>query len=468
MQTLRFMSPDEIETVHQATLQILSQIGIVLTEAGGREKLLAAGASQGGDRMLLPPELVQWALAQCPPQVQVRGRGGKTTVLGDGSLHWHNLGGAKDVYDHSQAECRPALVQDVRDSARLLDALPSVNTVTPFFTPQDVPGQSMSLAMYRHTLPCTLKPIHGPGVQTAEEVRLAVRMAEVIGPPYETLTFGISPVSPLYLPDDVVQAVMQAAAFGVPVGPLPCPTAGATAPFSMAGALAQQNAEVLATLVLAQVTHPGLPIFYCGRLAMMEPRTGMSVWGGAEMGMVSAGTVQLAHFYGLPVNVYGLSTNAHTLNIQNGYERALNALLPALAGADELSGVGEMQAGVSGSFAQMVADDEIAAVIQRIVRGYQVDADALAVEVIASVMDGSRNFLDQVHTVRYLRAGEVHMTHLADRGGWDEWVRKGRVEMAGRADEKARQILASHEVPPLDEAQEKALDEILAFASKIE
>ena len=134
----------------------------------------------------------------------------------------------------------------------------------------------------------------------------------------------------------------------------------------------------------------------------------------------------------LPVNVYGLSTNAHTLNIQNGYERALNALLPALAGADELSGVGEMQAGVSGSFAQMVADDEIAAVIQRIVRGYQVDADALAVEVIASVMDGSRNFLDQVHTVRYLRAGEVHMTHLADRGGWDEWVRKGRVEMAGR------------------------------------
>jgi trimethylamine--corrinoid protein Co-methyltransferase len=468
MQALQFLSPDEVEAIHQATLHILSRIGIVLSEPGGRERLQAAGALLRGERVLLPPELLHWALEQCPPQVRIRGRGGNTTVLGDGRLHWHNLGGAKDVYEHTRQECRPALVQDVIDSARLLDALPEVDTVTPFFTPQDVPGQSMSLAMYRYTLPHTIKPIHGPGVQTAEEVRLAVGMAEVIGPPSETLTFGISPVSPLLLPDDVVQAVMAAAEFGVPIGPLPCPTAGATAPLSMAGALAQQNAEVLATVVLAQVTKPGVPIFYCGRLAMMEPRTGMSVWGGAEMGMVSAGTVQLAHFYKLPVNVYGLSTNAQTLNLQSGYERALNAVLPALAGADELSGIGEMQAGVSGSFAQMVADDEIAAVIRRIRRGFTVDADALAVEVISEVMEGSRNYLDQLHTVKYLRAGEVLMTQLADRGGWDEWVRKGRVEMAGRAQAKAEQILASHEVAPLSDEQERALDEIFGYAQEVE
>ncbi|MCX6068937.1 MAG: trimethylamine methyltransferase family protein, partial [Chloroflexi bacterium] len=129
---------------------------------------------------------------------------------------------------------------------------------------------------------------------------------------------------------------------------------------SIAGAIAQQNAEVLAPLVLAQLVHPGLPIFYCGRLAMMEPRTGISVWGGVELGLASAGTVQLGHRYGLPVNVYGFSTNAHTLDIQDGFERGLNAAIPALVGADELSGIGEMEAGVSGSFAQMVADNEFA------------------------------------------------------------------------------------------------------------
>jgi len=83
------------------------------------------------------------------------------------------------------------------------------------------------------------------------------------------------------------------------------PHAGTTAPFSIAGAIAQQNAEVLAALVLAQLVHPGIPMIYCGRLAMMEPRTGLSVWGGVEMGMASAGTVQIGHHYKLPVNVYG-------------------------------------------------------------------------------------------------------------------------------------------------------------------
>jgi trimethylamine--corrinoid protein Co-methyltransferase len=136
----------------------------------------------------------------------------------------------------------------------------------------------------------------------------------------------------------------------------------------IAGALAQQNAEVLAALVLAQLVRPGLPMIYCGRLAMMEPRTGLSVWGGAELGLASAATVQLGHRYGLPVNVYGFSTNAHSHDVQDGFERGLNAILPALAGADELSGIGEMEAGVMGSYAQMVIDNELAGSVLRLRR----------------------------------------------------------------------------------------------------
>jgi trimethylamine--corrinoid protein Co-methyltransferase len=139
---------------------------------------------------------------------------------------------------------------------------------------------------------------------------------------------------------------------------------------SLAGALAQQNAEMLAAVVLAQGIHPGLPIIYSGRLAMLDMRAGNTVWGGVELGMVSAATVQLAHRYRLPVNVYGFSTNAFTLDLQNGYERAINAILPALAGADELSGIGEMASGAMSCLAQMVIDDEIAAGVLRIRREY--------------------------------------------------------------------------------------------------
>ena len=240
--------------------------------------------------------------------------------------------------------------------------------------------------------------------------------------------------------------MVEIARYEIPFGPLPCPTAGTTAPFSLAGALTQQNAEVLASIVIVQLVSPGLPVIYCGRLAMMEPRTGISIWGGVELGIASAATVQIGHRYGLPVNVYGLSTNAHTLDIQSGYERALNAILPALAGADELSGIGEMEAGVMGSFAQMVCDNDIAASIHRVVRGFSVNEDSLAVDVISNVMNGSRNYISERHSVNYLRSGEIFFSKLGERRTFAEWDRSGRAGLADNAQAEAERILAEHQV----------------------
>ena len=137
---LTVLSDEEVEAIHQATLRILSEVGIVLTHPEAREVLVGAGATVRGDRVLLPPDMVEQEVARCPRQVTVRGRSGQTAVLGDGTLHWHNLGGARDVYDPRTGHRRPATVKDVRDSTRLLDALDGVTTITPFFTPQDVPG----------------------------------------------------------------------------------------------------------------------------------------------------------------------------------------------------------------------------------------------------------------------------------------------------------------------------------------
>jgi trimethylamine--corrinoid protein Co-methyltransferase len=233
---------------------------------------------------------------------------------------------------------------------------------------------------------------------------------------------------------------------------------------SLGGALTQQNAEVLASVVISQIAKPGLPIIYCGRLAMIEPSTGGSVWGGVELGLASAATVQIGHHYGLPVNVYGFSTNAHSLDIQSGYERALNALLPALAGADELSGIGEMAAGITGSLAQLVVDDAIAGSVRRAVRGIDITDDSLAVDVIRDVMDGERNFLTQLHTVDYLRGGELYLEQLGVRCSYQEWEDAGRFSLAEKAQAKADQILAEHIVPSLDAYQNRELDKIILSA----
>lgn len=463
MAKLNFLSNEVIEYIHQVSLRILDEIGVCLPKSKACEILTDAGARADGERIFIPPELVEDCIEKTGKRVSLRGRGGIEKTLGDGSLYFHNLGGAPQVYYPRTRTRRSALLQDVRDATVVLDALENCHTITPFFTPTEVPGGIMSLAMYRHTLPHTIKAVQGPGVQYPREVKYAVMMAEVVGPPQEILTLALSPVSPLTIPEYEADAIIEIAKMGIAFAPLPCPTAGTTAPFSLTGAISQQNAEILFCLVLAELVRPGLPIIYCGRLAMMEPRTGLSVWGGIELGLASAVTVQIGHRYGLPVNVYGFSTNSHCLDAQNGFERAMNAILPALGGADELSGIGEMEAGVMGSFAQMVLDNELAGSIQRVMGGIESDPDIL--DVIASAMSSTHNFLTQRHTMKWIRKDEIFITKLAERGSWENWIDSSHEGAGERAQAEAERILREHIVPPLDITQEKELDGLLSAAN---
>jgi trimethylamine---corrinoid protein Co-methyltransferase len=101
----------------------------------------------------------------------------------------------------------------------------------------------------------------------------------------------------------------------------------------------------------------------------------------------------------------------------------------------------------------------------RLRKGLSADAEHLAVDIILDVMNGTRNFLGQKHTMKHLRAGELALTKFAERNSWDTWDEKlGRKQMADFAIDEAERILREHEVPPLSPEQEKELDRILATA----
>jgi trimethylamine--corrinoid protein Co-methyltransferase len=466
MERLKFLSEDDVKAMHEATLQVLSEVGVIWTHKPSLKILTDAGCKIHGNRVCFPPELVMDSIAKAGKRPCIRGRNGQVNTLGDGNLYFHNLGGARDVFDARTGTRHTATNEDACNAVRLLDALPNCHTVTPFFTPPDTANELMALHMYRSALSNTTKPLQGPGIQFGHEVKYAVEMAAVVGTPAHELTLSLSPVSPLTMHNIAAQAIMEMAEAGVIHANLPCPTGGATSPMTITGSIVQQSAETLAPLVLAQILHPGCGVVYCGRLGMLEPRTGL-IWGGVELGLSSAATVQLGHYYGFSVNVYGFSTNAHTLDAQNAFERGLNATIPALAGADELSGIGEMEAGVMGSFAQMVLDNELAGSVIRLRNGLSADGEHLAVEIIGNAMDGTRNFLSQKHTMKHLRAGEMALTKLAERNSWDTWEEKlERKQMADHAVEEAERILREHIVPPLEPQQEQELDRIMAAAEK--
>jgi trimethylamine--corrinoid protein Co-methyltransferase len=462
MLSVSYLSDQDVESIHRTTLRILSEVGIVL---GGEEALallLDHGAVRKDNRVCLPPELVERCLALCPQQVRLAGRGGQVT-LGAGDLHIHNLGGARDVLDRPNGDLHPATTHDVAEATRLLDALENATTITPFYTPRDMPAAAMVPAMFVHTVRHTLKPINGPGVQTGPEARILAEMIKVVFGEDAAVSLGVSPVSPLEFPAAISSAIIEVARQGLPLGPLPCPQVGVSAPMTLAGALALQNAEALASITLAQLVKPGLPIVYHGRLAVVDMRSVMPIWGNPETGIISAATVALGHRYKLPVNVYGLCGSGNAVDIQSGYERAINALLPVLAGADELSGIGEMAGGTFSCLVQMVIDDEIAAMIRRVRRGFAIDEETLALEVTASVMDGARKmFLGEDHTLDHMR-GEVWMRTLGVQAAdWQSWDDGGRETVIDRAEARVAQILAEHEVPPLPDDQSAELDRILA------
>ena len=466
MEPLKFLSSEDVQAMHEATLQVLSEVGVIWTHKPSLDILTDAGCTVNGNRVCFPPDLVMNCIAKANKRPVIRGRNGQVNELGGGNLYFHNLGGARDVFDARTGTRHTATNEDAVNAVRLLDALSNCHTVTPFFTPPNVSNELMALHMYRHALSNTTKPVQGPGIQFGHEVKYAVEMAAVAGTPAHELTLSLSPVSPLTIHDIAAEAIMEMAKAGVIHANLPCPTGGATSPMTITGSIVQQSAESLAPLVLAQIIHPGCGVVYCGRLAMLEPRTGLLL-GGVELGLASAATVQLGHYYGFAVNVYGFSTNAHTLDAQSAFERGLNAAIPALAGADELSGIGEMEAGVMGSFAQMVLDNELVGSVMRLRTGLSADVEHLAVEIIGNVMNGTRNFLGQKHTMKHLKAGEVALTKLAERNSWDTWEEKfERKQMADHATDEAERILREHVVPPLEPHQEQELDRILAAAEK--
>jgi len=456
--------PESVEDIHQASLRVLSETGILIDDQEARLLLFDHGAVEAKGRVCIPPELVEACLSSCPQLVRLRGRG-QEVFLGDGSLHVHNMGGARDVIDPQKNQLRPATANDVAESTRLLDALENVTTITPLYTPRDVPPEWMVLSMFEQALRHTLKPINGPGVRNREELLRLVEMMKVVLGDHPSVPIGVSPVSPLNFLGEVTQVMMETARQGLPFAPLPCPSTGATAPMSLAGSLVQQNAENLAAICLVQLTRPGLEVVYCGRASVLNMRNGSPIWGNPEVGMMSAATVQIGHRYHLPVNVYGLADSGFATDMQSGYERAINALVPALAGADELSGVGEMAGGVCSCNAQMVIDNDIFGMVQRVRRGFEVNVDSLAVEVIGHAMDTSHNFLREPHTRKYLRSGEIWQGRLGvQEAGWELWAAAGNPTVMERAEREARRILAEHKVPPLDDEQERELKKITSVA----
>lgn len=468
---LKYLSQEEIEKIHYASLKVLEETGVSIQDTDFLKFLGNTGATVDFEkkRAKISPALVSECLKKAPGQLTFYARDPKFDIKFEkGKIFAHPTGGTANVLDLDSGMARPATRKDVEDLTKVVDALPNIHSQVMIAYPNDVPERLRDINAVDAVLRNTGKnfdatPYNDESFKFIIEMIKAVQGEEEISK-RPIITASTSPTSPLQFSAEVTRITTRAAKHNLPIAVLPCPLAGATSPVTLAGTLVQQNAETLAGITMVQLLNPGNPVQYSPRCIPLDMLTGQACYA-IEATMMNVGCVQLAQYYGLPCDVYGLDTDSKTLDEQAGLERAMAGLLPALAGANSLSGAGCIEGGITASYEQLVIDDEIFGMIFRATRGIEVDEEKLAADVIEKVVKESSNFLEQKHTLKHFQ-NEYFRPKLANKDARARWERMGSKSMVDIAREKVKKILAEHQPQPLDEDAKKKVNEIMKTATK--
>ncbi len=468
---LKYLGQKEIEQIDLASRRVLTDVGIRLEDSALTAQLRDIGCRNDQQRLQFTPELIDAAIAGLPDKIVFGSRGGDALHIQEGHIATHTGGSIPFLYDLNTGRKRDAILSDLVDMAHLMNHLDHLSMSGAVVLPQDVaPAISEIVQMatlFRHSL----KPVSGSAVSSSGQARYIMELYHAFGAAvdqagqYPLLNVGISPESPLYFPQGIVDVMKIFIQAGIPTLPLVAPILGFTAPMTLAGGLTQMNACLLAYTILSHVINPATPVIYGARLCVANMRTAHSVWGVPEVGIIGACSVQLARHYGFLSDVYGQSSTSCAHDAQLGYEAAVNGLLPVMAGANIISGFGSFASGYMSSFEDLVFDNEIFSMNLRAAQGVVVDEAHLAVDAIAAAMNGQDYFL-QPHTLKHLRTGELFQPQLGFYGLIKQWQESGSRDSTDRARETVKQIMAKPKATPLPDAVENEFVRIIKAAEK--
>ncbi len=471
---LTVLSSDEVETVTNATFQLLESTGVLVKEPRAHRLLLSAGAigTPGDDRIRIPPALLREAISKVPhewtwyardPARNIRVGDGGRTRFGPGSS-------CTNVWDYESNRVRPPTLQDATDMVRLMDALDYVDIN---FTPvnketDELPARWHESDALVRDLTNSGKPPVGPSYD-GRMARDGLAIAAVLAGGEEALRDRplvagyCDPVSPLVHDRAMTETLIEYASMGQPVFVTALDLAGASAPATLAGTLLQQNAEVLSGILIAHLVNPKAPVIYGSVSGIMDMRAGTAAVGGPEFSLLSVASVQLAHRFGIPCSVGGQS-DSKLPDAQAGIEKATTLLASTMAGADFVDlFFGSFEGFNTTCLEQIVIDHDIAASIVRFREGMAVDEAHLGLDLLRAVGPGG-NFLQNrsalAHTRRWMMT-EDYFPVVADRRSRFAWEKSGSSSMLERAHQRARKLLEEHHGLPMDPAMVEQMTAVL-------
>jgi trimethylamine--corrinoid protein Co-methyltransferase len=466
MQRFEILTKNQLEKVHETSLQILQNIGMDFGYPPALEVLKKGGAKVDGQRVFFPSRLVEAQIKKAPRRFTLYARnpqnnlaiGGSNTVFAPGY-------GAPFVTDLEYGR-RQATLKDFENFVKLTGASPNQNILSgTVVEPTDVPYEIRHAQMIYTAVKYSDKCFMGSalGEKGADD---SIRMASILfGSEDEVaekpcLTSILGSLTPLRYDERMLGAIMRYAKAGQPLVISALAIAGATGPATLAGSLALQNAEVLAGIVLTQLVREGTPVIFGGTSSNAEMRNGTLSIGSPEMALNAAATAQMARYYKLPARSGGAVCDAKAPDAQASYESMMSLLMAMVCGANfVLHSAGILESFNCMSYEKFIADDEMCGMVKRIKRAIEVNPETLALDVISAVGPGG-HFLDKDHTLDHFRT-EFYQPRLSNRDDFVTWQTSGSFQSMETAHKKVKEILDTYQAPELPTDVDKALKKFI-------
>jgi trimethylamine--corrinoid protein Co-methyltransferase len=467
---MRILSDDDKDLIHEATLELLHRTGVRVLASDVRELLAHAGCWVEGERVRIPSHLVDWAIRTAPKRVVLRDRNRKAAISLEGYRSYYGTGSDTPyVIDAHTRERRKAVLADIANVARLVDALPNMSFTMCMGIASDVTGSISDLYHFQAMASNTTKPI----VYTAwnrRNLEAIVEMAETVAGSAEALqrdpfcALYSEPIAPLTHGNESCEKLLYICKKGLPVVYTPGLITGASSPVTRAGAVVQANAESLSGLLICQLIREGTPVVAGGSGMMtMDMSTMLACYGAPEFMLDWCALGEMGHYYGLPIFAFAGVSDAKTFDQQAAIEGALWVLLAALSGGNLVHDVGYLESGLTTSCEMIVSMNETVGLVKRFMDGVGVTDATLALDVIDRVGPGG-HFLTEDHTLRHFR--ENWRPKLFERGNRQAWEAGGRLALGDRAKANAVEILENHKPAPLDPAVLEKMEAVIRQAEQ--
>jgi trimethylamine---corrinoid protein Co-methyltransferase len=458
----RPLTDTDVIKVHHAALTLLEEIGLADAIPSCIEALTSAGCTLSSQRRLLfPRALVEDTIARAARHFPLCAQEPRYDMEPWGKkVYFGTAGAAVHMVDPKTSTYRESQILDLYNIGRIVDVLEHVHFFQRSVVPRDIPDPfEMDFNTCYASVASTTKHV-GTSWVHPDHLKASLEMLHLIAGgedqwrqrPFVSQS-NCFVVPPMKFAEDACRCLEMAVRGGMPVLLLSAGQAGATAPAALAGALAQEVAEVLAGLVYVNAIRPEHPAIFGTWCFVSDLRTGAMSGGSPEQALLSAAAAQIAHYYDLTGGTASGMTDAKVADAQSGAEKAYNHALVGNAGANLIYESAGMHASLLGfSLESLVIDNDIIGATQRTIKGIEVNDETLSLDTIRKVcLEGPGHYLGSEQTLKLMETEYVYPL-IGDRRSPNEWAEQGQTHVLQRAAAKVQSILASHFPNHLPEA----------------